>query len=127
MDFELNEARELVSNEVLWPKVRDYLARGGEFVRFPAGANSRLVLVDGDTRSKIDMWCEALQHADEWKFIVDGAKVRLLKAKYPGVYPEVFRYTAYFSKFKPIDPKNEEFLMLLLKLKFPEVYKLCSS
>lgn len=127
MDFDLNEARELVSNGVLWPKVRDYLARGGEFTRFPPGARSRLALVDDETRSRIDMWCEALRRAGEWKGIVDGAEVRRLKAVYPGVYPDVFRYTAYFSKFKNIDPANEEFLMLLLKLKFPEVYRLCSS
>jgi hypothetical protein len=127
MDFELSEARELVSNEILWPKVRDYLARGGEFMRFPTGAKSRLQLVDDATRAQIDMWCDALKHADEWKSIVSGDEVRALKSKYPGVYPEVFRYTAYFSKFKVIDSANEEFLMLLSKLKFPEVYKLCSS
>lgn len=127
MDFGLKEARELVSNEVLWPKVRDYLASGGGFENFNASVSSRLKLVDGAVREKIAMWCEALAHAGEWKNIVDGARVRELKDRYPGVYPEVFRYTAYFTRFKSFDPENGDFLMLLLKLKFPEVYALCSS
>lgn len=127
MDFSLNEARELVSNDLLWPKVRDYLAAGGEFTRFAKGAQSRLRLVDESTRREIERWCEALAHAEEWKAVVDGATVRELKTKYPGIYPEVFRYTVYFSKFKPLNPTDEAVVMLLLKLKFPEVYALCSS
>lgn len=127
MDFELKDARELVANEVLWPKVRDYLIAGGQFTSFTKGPTQRLKLVDTETRRQIELWCEALVHASEWKSIVDGAKVRALKASYPGIYPEVFRYTAYFKKFKTLDPNNEDFLMLLLKLKFPEVYTLCSS
>ena len=127
MDLTLEEARQLVANAVLWPKVRNYLAQGGECVRFPQGANARLKLVDGETRARIDMWVEALARAEEWKNIVDGEKVRALKAEYPGVYPDVFRYSAYFAKFNNADAKNEEFMMLLLKLKFPEVYALCSS
>ena len=47
MDLTLEEARQLVANAVLWPKVRNYLAQGGECVRFPQGANARLKLVDG--------------------------------------------------------------------------------
>lgn len=127
MDFSLNDARELVSNELLWPKVRDYLAAGGTFAHFPKGVQSRLPLVDAQTRKQIELWCEALVHAEEWKSVVDGATVRELKAKYPGIYPDVFRYTVYFSKFKPLNPTDEAVLMLLLKLKFPEVYALCSS
>lgn len=127
MDLTLEEARKLVANDLLWPKVRDYLANGGECVRFPVGAKVRLKLVDDETRAKIDLWVEALARCEEWKSIVDGEKVRALKAEFPGVYPEVFRYSAYFAKFKKVDAGNEEFIMLLLKLKFPEVYKLCSS
>jgi hypothetical protein len=127
MDLMLEEARDLVSNATLWPKVREYLAKGGECVRFPKGAKARLKLVDGETRTRINMWVEALARCDEWKNIVDGGKVRELKAEFPGVYPEVFRYRAYFAKFKKADAENEEFMMLLLKLKFPEVYALCSS
>jgi hypothetical protein len=127
MDLTLDEARQLVANAALWPKVRDYLARGGERVRFPQGAKARLELVDGETRARINMWVEALARAEEWKSIVDGGKVRALKAEFPGVYPEVFRYSAYFAKFGKIDAENEEFMMLLFKLKFPEVYALCSS
>lgn len=127
MDLTIDEARKMVANADLWPQVRDYLVRGGEFELFPAGVKSRLKLVDSETLSKIDMWVEALKNAPDWKGIVEGDKVRELKSRYPGVYPEVFRYSAYFSKFKSIDPGNEDFMMLLLKLKFPEVYKLCFS
>lgn len=127
MDLTIDEARKMVANADLWPQVRDYLVRGGEFELFPAGVKSRLKLVDSETLLKIDMWVEALKNAQDWKGIVEGDKVRELKSRYPGVYPEVFRYSAYFSKFKTIDPGNEDFMMLLLKLKFPEVYKLCFS
>lgn len=127
MDLTIDEARKMVANADLWPQVRDYLVRGGEFELFPAGVKSRLKLVDSETLSKIDMWVEALKNAPDWKGIVEGDKVRELKSRYPGVYPEVFRYSAYFSKFKTIDSGNEDFMMLLLKLKFPEVYKLCFS
>jgi hypothetical protein len=127
MDLTLEEARSLVANAALWPKVREYLARGGDCVLFPRGAKSRLKLVDGETRARIDLWVKALAQCDAWKSIVDGETVRALKAEYPGVYPEVFRYSAYFAKFKTRDAENEDFMMLLLKLKFPEVYTLCSS
>ena len=127
MDLTIDEARKMVANADLWPQVRDYLVRGGEFELFPAGVKSRLKLVDSETLLKIDMWVEALKNAPAWKGIVEGDKVRELKSRYPGVYPDVFRYSAYFSKFKTIDPGNEDFMMLLLKLKFPEVYKLCFS
>jgi hypothetical protein len=127
VDLTIDEARKMVANDDLWPKVRDYLARGGEFELFPVGVKSRLKLVDSETLSKIDMWVEALGRVSEWKGIVEGDKVRELKSRYPGVYPDVFRYSAYFSKFKNIDCDNEDFMMLLLKLKFPEVYKLCFS
>ena len=127
MDLTIDEARKMVANADLWPQVRDYLVRGGEFELFPAGVKSRLKLVDSETLLKIDMWVEALKNAPDWKGIVEGDKVRELKSRYPGVYLEVFRYSAYFSKFKTIDPGNEDFMMLLLKLKFPEVYKLCFS
>ena len=127
MDLTIDEARKMVSNADLWPQVRDYLARGGAFELFPAGVKSRLKLVGSETLLKIDMWVEALRNASDWKGVVEGGKVRELKSRYPGVYPEVFRYSAYFSKFKTIDRDNEDFMMLLLKLKFPEVYKLCFS
>ena len=127
MDLTLEEARGLVSNATLWPKVRDYLAKGGTCVRFPKGVKARLGLVDGETRAEINRWVEALSRLEEWKKVIDGETVRGLKAAFPGIYPDVFRYGAYFAKFKKADPENEEFMMLLLKLKFPEVYALCSS
>ncbi len=127
MDFGLKDARALLADPVLWPHVRDYLAAGGEFRSFPKGVHSRLCLVDAETRKQIDLWCDALTKVESWRTIVDGAKVRELKAAYPGVYPDVFRYVSYFARFRPLKFDDEDAILLLLKLKFPEVYRLCSS
>ena len=96
--MELNEARELISNRQLWPLVRSFLAAGGEMKDFSLPEN-RLLLLDKETLELIRLWLDALSHAAEWKTIVNGAKVRELKAAYPGIYPDVFRYLPYFSKF----------------------------
>ena len=88
---------------------------------------NRLVLLDKGTLKNLNLWLDALSHAAEWRTIVDGAKVRELKAAYPGVYPEVFRYLPYFSKFDLHDTSNMDLVMFLLKLKFPEAYELCCS
>ena len=37
MDCSVTQARELIGNAKLWPKVKAYLAAGGEFELFPAG------------------------------------------------------------------------------------------
>ena len=66
------------------------------------------------------MWLEAIDRAEEWRKVVDGAKVRELKAKYPGVYPEVLRLLPYFKG--KADKKKQ-----LLKMKFPEAYAICYS
>ena len=100
MDCTVTQARELIGNAKLWPKVKAHLAAGGEFELFPAKDPSRLKLLDEATRSSIGKWLEALAAADGWRRIVDGAKVRELKAEYPGIYPDVFRYTAYFAKWR---------------------------
>ncbi len=124
--MDLKEARELLDNRLLWPRVRDYLAAGGEMLDFSQQSN-RLVLLDRETIVQIRLWLEALANAEDWKKVVDGAKVRELKAKYPGIYPEVFRYLPYFSKFDLSDPSDFELVKFLLKLKFPEAYELCCS
>ena len=126
MKMDLKEARELLDNRLLWPRVRDYLAAGGEMLDFSQQSN-RLVLLDRKTLDQIHLWLEALAHAEEWKRVVDGAKVRELKASYPNIYPEVFRYLPYFSKFDLQDSSNFELVRFLLKLKFPEAYELCCS
>lgn len=143
MDCSITEARELISNEVLWPKVREYLAAGGAFESFPAKDSARLKLLDVTTREAIGVWIEAIALAEGWRKVVDGATVRKLKADYPGVYPEVFRYTAYFTKWQrvleemvrkaeqqkcrvsQVECPDFAMVLLLLKLKFPEAYKLC--
>ncbi len=127
MDFGLKEARALLADSALWPWVREYLRRGGEFKPFPPGVKARLCLVDEETQRQIRLWCDALSKVEGWRSVVDGEKVRELKAAYPGVYPEVFRYAAYFARFKPLDPTHEDVILQVLKLKFPEVYQLCSS
>lgn len=145
MDFSVNEARELVGNGRLWAKVRAYLAAGGEFEPFPAKDPSRLKLLDGSVREAIGKWLEALAAADDWRKIVDGAKVRELKAEYPGIYPDVFRCTAYFAKWRgtleemsrtaaakgcrvsQVECPDFNMVLLLLKLKFPEAYETCCS
>ena len=144
-EFAIDEARELVANRLLWPRVRDFLwdfapqvheswledIRGREtmdagreavpsqvsrlassprvkrfildqlgvepcFHDFPKDDGSRLALLDGATLLAIVRWLGALACADELRKVTDGKTVRALKAALPGVYPEVFGYTAYF-------------------------------
>ena len=145
MDCTVNEARELVGNAKLWSKVKEYLAAGGEFGLFPAKDPLRLKLLDEATRAEIGKWIEAIAEADKWRTVVDGEKVRELKAEYPRIYPDVFRYVAYFAKWRgtldemrriaaerncrvsQVDCPDFEMVLLLLKLKFPEAYGLCCS
>lgn len=117
----LDEARELIQSPI-WTKVRDSFLATGAFNVYPKGDLRRLEYLDEETRRRIALWTEGLRKAAEWKTVVDGARVRELKESYPGVYPEVFRYTAYFARFAEV---NDDFTKLLLKLKFPEVYELC--
>ena len=124
--MDLKEARELIANRQLWPRVRAYLAAGGQMLDFSKPEN-RLVLLDRETIKSLKLWLEALSQAADWRKIVDGAKVRELRASYPGIYPDVFRYLPYFSKFDLKDTSNTELVMFLLKLKFPEAYELCCS
>ena len=124
--MDLKEARDLLDNRKLWPRVRDYLAGGGQLLDFSLPEN-RMQLLDEETLRQIRLWLEALSHAEEWKTVVEGSKVRELKAAYPGIYPEVFRYLPYFSKFDLNDTKNPKLVQRLLKLKFPEAYELCCS
>lgn len=117
--MDLNEARDLV-NGPMWPKVRDAFLATGTFQVYPKGDLRRLEYLDDATRHQIELWKEALAHVAEWRSVVDGETVRKLKADYPGVYPEILRYAAYFTPGKDV-------MMTLLKLKFPEAYELCCS
>lgn len=126
--MDLNEARALVNDERMWPLVRDAFLASGEFKTYPKGDLRRIGLLDEETRTAIDRWTFALAHAEEWKRILDGERVRKLKAEYPGVYPEVFRLAPYFLRFSAQGVEgNPEATKLLLKLKFPEAYELCCS
>ena len=83
MDLDLKSARELVANGVLWPKVRDYLAAGKPLLDF-SRPESRFELLDEETRRQVARWLEALPQAASWKTVVDGARVRRLRAELPG-------------------------------------------
>lgn len=122
MGMTIEEARELLRNP-LWPLIRDHFLETGEFAVYPEGDFRRLVYLDAATRRSIELWREAFDHVAEWKKIVDGARVREIKAAYPGVYPEILRYELYF----PNGVKDDAALEKLLMLKFPEAYKLCYS
>lgn len=125
--MDLNEARELLKSP-LWPKVRDEFLASGSFEVIPPGDLRRLKYLDAATRDAIESWKTALASLAEWRTVVDGAKVRELKAAYPGAYPEAFRYEMYFKKFGNLKRDfPEEAVKLLLKLKFPEAYELCYS
>ena len=126
--MDLNEARALVNDERMWPLVRDAFLAPGEFRTYPKGDLRRIELLDEETRAAIGRWTHALAHAEEWRRILDGERVRRLKAEYPGVYPEVFRLAPYFIRFAAGGVEgNPEAMRLLLKLKFPEAYELCCS
>lgn len=124
--MDLNEARELVADERLWPLVRDRFLESGEFKAFPKGDLRRIGLLPPEQRQAIDRWLDALSKIDEWKTLLDGKAVRAIQRDYPGVYPEVFRYAPYFAKFGKANLKEDgEAVKLLLQLKFPEAYELC--
>ena len=126
--MDLNEARALIEDARLWPLVRDAFLRTGEFKVYPKGDLRRLEFLDEESRAAIDRWLDGLAKAEDWKKVLDGRKVKEIKAAYPGVYPEVFRYLPYFARFESGNVKdNPEVLKLLLKLKFPEAYELCFS
>lgn len=122
----LEEARELV-NGPLWTKVRDEFLASGSFEVYPSGDVRRLAYLDGEVRREIDQWLEVISRADELRLVVDGAKVRELKASYPGVYPEALRYAVYFAKFGSGVKDDPEAVKLLMKLRFPEAYAICCS
>lgn len=117
--MDLNDARALVASPI-WPKVRDAFLATGTFEVYPKDDPRRLAYLDDATRREIDRWLEGIGHLAEWRAVVDGPTVRRLKAEWPGVYPDVLRYAAYFAGAK--DARRQ-----LMKLKFPEAYALCCS
>ena len=123
----IEEARALIGSSI-WPKVRDQFLATGEFVVYPKGDIRRLEYLDESVRHEIALWQEGLRNAADWRKIVDGAKVRELQAKFPGVYPEAMRYAVYFERDFASAPEGEfpeSALRRLLKMRFPEAYALC--
>ena len=76
------------------------------FHTFPKDDWSRLLLLDGATLESIAKWLGALACADSLRRVTDGKVVRELKAALPGVYPEVFGYTAYFKDMAAQDAQD---------------------
>jgi len=120
----IDEARELIKSPI-WAQVRDHFLATGKFEVFPQGDLRRIAYLDEETQTSIAAWRTALEHVEEWRKVVDGARVRELRAQYPSAYPEVFRYSAYFTRFG--GKIGDEAIRLLLKLKFPEAYRICCS
>ncbi len=168
---------ELMSSSRVKRHVLDELGVEPVLCLFPKGDWSRLALLDGWKLLSIAKWLGAIKCADSLRSVTNGAQVRALKAALPGVYPEVFSFTAYFRGLgcgatgvsaddivatglgllfsclsdvdgkilkrvvlklpKPLSdrcvpgvdgkdrPAALQALRQLLKLKFPEAYKLC--
>ena len=117
-EMDLASARELVRSAI-WPKVRDAFRASGKFAVYPPGDVRRLEYLDATTRAEIAAWVDGVKHIEEWSRVVMGKEVRALKAAHPGVYPEVLKFAPYFAG-RTGDPT-----LRILKLKFPEAYKLC--
>ena len=117
--MDLTEARALVSSSY-WGKVRDAFLATGTFEVYPKDDPRRFAYLDESVQREIALWLDALEKVDAWRTVVDSATVRRLKADYPGVYPDIFRYAAYFAGKKDVRRQ-------LLKLRFPEAYDLCYS
>lgn len=67
------------------------------FHGFPKDDWSRVALLDGAVVEAVVKWLGALVFATPLRMITDGATVRSLKASLPGIYPDVFGFTAYFK------------------------------
>ena len=94
------------------PRVKAYVLRRLDvkplFYMFPKDDWSRLLLLDGTTLLEIAKWLGAISCADSLRRVTDGATVRALKAALPGIYPEAFRYTMYFTGLAAKDARNAE-------------------
>lgn len=157
-EIDIQAARELVRDGRLWPRVLERCFcdpdREPFFHGFPKEDGSRLALLDAGTRTAVGHWLEVIARAGELRGVMDGVRVRELKAKFAGAYPEALRYAAYFSKWRlptedgarilatamraspaelleaePLEGAEVplEAVWKLLKLRFPEAYELCCS
>ncbi len=154
--MDLKTARELVRDERIWPLALEFALKQEKpfFHSFPKEDGSRLALIDESTRKEIAAWLEVVANWKALKDIVDGAKVRELKARLGNAFPAAIKYAPYFAKWKLPEgegaallatamkkaPKEVLFaqplkkgevplaaVMKLLEMKFPEAYKLCLS
>ena len=89
--------RSLVANPRVKRYILESLGIGPVFHAFPKDDFSRIALLDGKTVLDVVKWLGAIACADSLRSVTKGSEVRALKASLPGVYPEVFGFTAYFS------------------------------
>ena len=68
------------------------------FHAFPATDGSRLLLLDSETLVSVARWLGAIASADALRRVTRGPDVAALKSALPGIYPDLFSYTAYFAK-----------------------------
>lgn len=87
----IDEARALVKSR-RWTEIRDRYLESGVFDLYSPKLR------------------EAVEHIDEWTKIVDGAKVRELKEKFVGIYPEILRYRLYLKSTMSVEEKLEKLL-----------------
>lgn len=66
------------------------------FHDFPEGDGSRLLLLDSSTIQSLVAWLGTAASSESLRKITDGTVVRAFKSAFPGIYPDVFSYTAYF-------------------------------
>lgn len=83
--------------------VLDLLGVVPVFHDFTKSGNSKLMLLPGDTLDALAKWFGAISCAPSLRKIMDGAKVRALKAALPDIYPAVFSYTAYFRNIPEVE------------------------
>lgn len=154
--MDLKTARALVRDERIWPLALKFALKKEKpfFHAFPKEDGSRLALIEENERNEIAAWLEVIANWKTLKDIVDGAKVRELKARLGSAFPAAIKYAPYFTKWKlpqgegnallatamKTAPKEVLFaeplkkgevplaaVMKLLEMKFPEAYKLCLS
>ena len=78
------------------------------FHDFPQTDNSRLLLFPSEKLVGMAKWLGALACSASLRKIMDGAKVRALKAALPEIYPAVFSYTAYFRNIPQLEAASAD-------------------
>lgn len=148
--IDISAARALISDDVLWPRIRDFLWNFAPkihsswlapllaplpsvpsiseeptasprlarwflselrvepcFHTFPSNDGSRLLLLSPSNLLSLASWLGALASASALRRVTRGPDVAALKTAFPGIYPALFSYTAYFAKTGILDTSDE--------------------